>query len=338
MQTVNYGGNGTTVTAVPDASYHFVSWSDGSTENPRTETNVTEDLDAIANFASDTSTTFTLTYTAGLNGSLTGQTVQTVNYGGNGTAVTAVPDTSYHFVSWSDGSTENPRTETNVTADVNVTANFGGDNVIYVAPNGIGGAAGTIDDPTTFASAVTRIQPGGIIYMRGGTYSYNTTQRIAWLNDGTSNARKQLFAFPGETPVLNFATQPVGNGSQGVILAGSYWHVKGLIIEYAGDNGMSVQGSYNTVERVVTRFNKDTGLQLAWHASGAPPSEWPSYNLILSSESHDNKDPGNENADGFYQLTVDAKKPQQNLPPNAKGAEFVMKFATSARFAATMKL
>jgi surface protein len=68
--------------------------------------------------------TFTLDYTAGPGGSLTGDTSQIVNYGSDGTAVTAVADTGYHFVNWSDSSTENPRTDTIVTANINVTANF----------------------------------------------------------------------------------------------------------------------------------------------------------------------------------------------------------------------
>ena len=41
-----------------------------------------------------------------------------------GQAVTAIPNTGYHFVNWSDASTDNPRTDSNVMADVNVTANF----------------------------------------------------------------------------------------------------------------------------------------------------------------------------------------------------------------------
>jgi uncharacterized repeat protein (TIGR02543 family) len=67
---------------------------------------------------------YTLNYAAGAGGSLTGNTSQTVNYGEDGTAVTAVPNTGYHFVNWSDGSTANPRTDTHVTANVNVTATF----------------------------------------------------------------------------------------------------------------------------------------------------------------------------------------------------------------------
>ena len=42
--------------------------------------------------------TYTLTYTAGANGTITGTSPQTVDYGASGTEVTAVPNTGYHFV------------------------------------------------------------------------------------------------------------------------------------------------------------------------------------------------------------------------------------------------
>ena len=53
-------------------------------------------------------TTFTLTYLAGTGGSITGATPQTLDYGQDGTAVTATPATGYHFVDWSDGLTGGP--------------------------------------------------------------------------------------------------------------------------------------------------------------------------------------------------------------------------------------
>src|SRR5439155_1391692 len=120
-QTVDYGSNGTAVTAVPDLHYPLVPYTALFTSNPRTDMNVTANLSVTANFAIDT---FTLTYTAGTHGSLTGSSPQTVDYGSNGTAVTAVPDLHYHFVNWSDSSTANPRTDTNVLANLSVTANF----------------------------------------------------------------------------------------------------------------------------------------------------------------------------------------------------------------------
>jgi len=120
-QTVQYGQSGSAVMAIPDTGYHFVEWSDGSTDNPRTDTNVTANVDVTASFALNS---FTLNYSAGARGSLSGDTEQTVLYGQDGSAVTAVPDTGHHFVEWSDGSTDNPRTDTNVTANIDVTASF----------------------------------------------------------------------------------------------------------------------------------------------------------------------------------------------------------------------
>jgi hypothetical protein len=80
---------------------------------------------------------------------------------------------------------------------------------------------------------------------------------------------------------------------------GSYWHVKGIVVERAGDNGIFVGGSNNIFERTVTRFNRDTGLQLSRMLSSTPRDQWPSNNLVLSAESHDNADSDGEDADGF---------------------------------------
>ena len=82
---------------------------------------------AIRVLADDAIVQHTLTYTADTNGTLSGTapiSPQVVSNGGSGTAVTAEADTGYHFVQWSDGSTDNPRTDANVTADISVTATF----------------------------------------------------------------------------------------------------------------------------------------------------------------------------------------------------------------------
>jgi hypothetical protein len=176
---------------------------------------------------------------------------------------------------------------------------------LYVAPGGTDSAAGTQAAPTTLASAVTRIAAGGTIYMRGGTYSYSATQTIAAGNNGTSSARKTLSAYPGETPILNFSAQAEDTAARGLALNGNYWRVYGIVVERAGDNGIFVGGSNNIIERTVTRFNRDSGLQISRIASDTPNSQWPANNLVLSSESHDNADSDGEDADGFAaKLTV----------------------------------
>ncbi|AYN37951.1 carbohydrate-binding protein [Streptomyces dangxiongensis] len=171
--------------------------------------------------------------------------------------------------------------------------------VLYVSPSGSDGAAGTESAPTTLTSAISRITPGGTIYLRGGTYTPSATVTIPAGADGTSGARTTLSAYPGEKPVLNFSAQSESPANRGIQLNASYWRLYGLTVEHAGDNGIFVGGSNNVVEHVVTAYNRDTGLQLGRMSSTTPNSQWPSNNLIVSSESHDNADSDGEDADGF---------------------------------------
>ena len=107
--------------------------------------------------------TWSLSYTCTAGGVITGATSQTVNYGASGTSVTAVPQAGYHFVSWSDGSTVNPRTDMNVTADISVTATFAVDTfAVTIAANS------RIVDTTPWSKNVTR----------GGAATFNITPKI----------------------------------------------------------------------------------------------------------------------------------------------------------------
>ena len=111
--------------ASPFTGYHISGWNGTANDNSTASTNSLT-MSASAHEASVIYAidTFTLTYNAGTGGALTGDTSQTVNYGVDGTAVEAVPDTGYHFAKWSDDSTANPRTDTHVTANLDVTATF----------------------------------------------------------------------------------------------------------------------------------------------------------------------------------------------------------------------
>ncbi len=186
-QTISSGGNGTPVQANPIAGYHFVNWSDASTNNPRTDTNVTANITVTANFAINT---YTLTYTAGSNGTISGNTTQTVNYNGSGTAVTAVPNTGYHFVNWSDASTSNPRTDTNVTANITVTANFAANASHTITASGDSG--GTISPS------------GSVSVADGGSQTFNITANSGYnitnvAVDGVSQGAISSYTFTNVT-------------------------------------------------------------------------------------------------------------------------------------------
>lgn len=160
---------------------------------------------------------------------------------------------------------------------------------VYVAPGGNDTLAGTIDAPfKTITKAVSVLAANDTIYVRGGTYALTTTISIS--KKGNATTRYYLFAYPGERPLLDFSGMAVGSSNRGINFSGTYWHVKGLNIKGAGDNGMNLSGSNNIIEFCSFFENRDTGLQLSGGAS---------ENQIINCDSYFNADPSNGNADGF---------------------------------------
>ena len=101
-----------TFTAVPNANYHFLRWSNGSTDNPITFT-LTQDTTLTAIFV-------------GLTANVDDNTMGTASHTKTANlveVVTATPNYGYHFVQWQDGNTDNPRTVT-LTQDTVLTAYF----------------------------------------------------------------------------------------------------------------------------------------------------------------------------------------------------------------------
>lgn len=128
LQSITYGDSGSEVEAVPNNGYEFVDWSDGIDTPKRIDTNVVEGFTVTANF---TIKSYMLRYAAGNNGSLVvGETTyedffqQSVLFQGSGQSVTAVPEPGYEFTGWDDAVAANPRTDSNVAADLDVEALF----------------------------------------------------------------------------------------------------------------------------------------------------------------------------------------------------------------------
>jgi uncharacterized repeat protein (TIGR02543 family) len=164
--TMNYGAS-QSYTLSPSTGYHVsVLAVDGSSvaiANPYVFSNVSASHTIDVTFAINT---YTLTYTAGTGGTISGTTPQTVNYGGNGMTVTAVPNAGYTFTGWSDGKMTASRQETNVTANLDVTANFtSGGGTTYTL--------GIRIYPSGNIGSVSRI-PAGTYYTSSGGYNYYT--------------------------------------------------------------------------------------------------------------------------------------------------------------------
>ena len=148
--------------------------------------------------------------------------------------------------------------------------------------------------------AINAIKPGQTIYLKSGSYKYSKTILINEGNDGTSSAMKRIFAYGNDKPVIDFSAMSENSSNRGIVLAGNYWHFKGVTIKGAGDNGMLLAGSNNIIEACVFTENHDSGLQLSrYNTSYNSIDQWPSNNLIVDCISTLNFDSGREDADGF---------------------------------------
>jgi hypothetical protein len=154
----------------PDAGYTFEGWD-------ALFTNVISNLTVHAQYAP---ILHTLTYLAGTNGSISGTAIQVVGYGTDGEPVTAVPDSGYHFVEWSDASRVNPRTDTSVAGDMSVTARFA-PNVPPVVT--AGSAAAPVSESSAMLSGVLTLgEPADVWlcwgWMDGGMVSTGGWQHV----------------------------------------------------------------------------------------------------------------------------------------------------------------
>jgi hypothetical protein len=179
------------------------------------------------------------------------------------------------------------------------------DGDYYVAVGGSNSNPGTIDRP--FASlqrAIDVAQPGDLVYVRGGVYNIaNPAIPSAGVNfskSGTSDTNRiKYFAYPGERPVLDFSNlriQPDPNYTFGVLVTGSYLHLKGFEIRNVPMNTRSNTGLRvgenafrNIFELLDIHHIQGTGMFVHTTRGG---------HLILNSDAHDNYDPRSHQGDG----------------------------------------
>ena len=123
------------IKAEPNEGYHFVRWSDGN-ENPIRTVVVTSDIELFAEFEINR---YSVILHA-TNGSVSG--VGEYEHGTTIT-ITAIPDSGYEFVKWSDGDDRNERIF-EITSNIDLTAEFAKEirEVVVLAENGIVVGAG----------------------------------------------------------------------------------------------------------------------------------------------------------------------------------------------------
>ncbi len=161
----------------------------------------------------------------------------------------------------------------------------------YVSPSGNDNNNGDINHPFYSLNKVwTVISAGDLVYMRGGTYAYDTQQVLTGKN-GTAGNLIKIWAYPGETPNITKSGNYTTNA--GIFFKGNYVHFKGLEISgytqiTSGNcSGIRVENSNYNIFELLNIHHNGLGMDMpnlgyTEHATG---------NLILNCDFHHNQDP-----------------------------------------------
>ena len=186
----------------------------------------------------------------------------------------------------------------------------------YVAPAPAGSDTNAGTEALPFASmarAQTAAAAGDTVLFRSGTYVYTqgttacasqtaTISGVVLSKSGTAANPINYFAGPGEVPVLDFDGIRDSCRIKGILLSGSFIHLRGFELQGVRQNnnlnheswGVWVQGSNNVIEALNVHNIMGPGVFI----------QRGSNNLVLNCDSHDNFDPltsngAGESADGF---------------------------------------
>jgi hypothetical protein len=176
----------------------------------------------------------------------------------------------------------------------------------YVATDGSDANPGTFEKPfASWQKAFNTAKGGDTVYIRGGTYHPDNLDPYGVYisnKSGSEGKMINIFAYPGERPILDVSTLTSTDENFGILLTKTnYWHLKGLEVTGTSQHGKNqlamavrmLDGNNNIFELLKLHDNEGTGLNLANAVDN---------NLVLNCDFYDNYDPhtGNpgDNADG----------------------------------------
>lgn len=165
----------------------------------------------------------------------------------------------------------------------------------YIAPTGNDTSGdGTISSPWfTLNKVWTVIGSGDTVYLRGGTYEFNTQQSLTGKN-GTSGNLIKIFAYLNETPILTKSESYNQADGKGVYFTGNYIHWKGIEITgfvQLANTSQVVSGLYSInassciIENMKIHGNGN-GINLTGNSGNSCTG-----NLILNCDFYENQDP-----------------------------------------------
>lgn len=180
-------------------------------------------------------------------------------------------------------------------------------NTYYISPSGNDNNSGTIASPWfSLHRAWQTLQPGDLVYLRGGTYAYTSQlQGYCTGKNGTASDPIRVWGYPGEVPVITKGPGYTNNQQHwrgGVFFSGDYFHWRDIVFTgfiHGSDpispfiwRGLYIENAnFNVFEKLISHDN-EYGFNIQANSKG---------NLLLNCDAFNNWDIGTSggNADGF---------------------------------------
>lgn len=160
----------------------------------------------------------------------------------------------------------------------------------YISPTGNDTSGnGTITSPWfTLNKAWSTVAAGDVIYMRGGTYAYTSTQLLTGKN-GTSASKITITAYPNEKPIVKKG----GSFSYRMATAMIYITGSNIFMSNISLTGFRQEDAYLWVALKLVDINNCTFERLSIHgnSSGIYLNGSSNNNIILNCDIYNNHDP-----------------------------------------------
>ena len=132
--------------------------------------------------------------------------------------------------------------------------------ILYVAPNGSDANPGSYAEPfATLEAAMNAMNPGDLLYVRGGLYRSAGTGRGISQKKGAADKWFTVLNYPGETPV--FDGEWYGDATIGMLFDNcAYWHIEGLEFRNYTQDAVYLRNGCNHFEIVNMKLHDVTSL------------------------------------------------------------------------------
>ncbi len=173
---------------------------------------------------------------------------------------------------------------------------------LFAAPGGAGSDCSE-KKPCSLRTAFGRLEPGSVLFLRGGIYPVRGAGLHTGALAGTPAKPVIIESYPGEQAVLEgeYSSAESYGGDHhyyyGIRIDkdAEYVYLRRLEIRYMGNAGIGIRGSHNVVEGCELHHNTLSGIEIyggEWHED-SPDFTVPypeGYNIVRDNVIHDNSD------------------------------------------------